>query len=222
MTSTTTFSKWELLHEFDTAIMSRSELCTFANVGEVMPETMSPLTITTLIPSMSRTTKEQISPEVKASPLYITFNTISHWRVAIDILNVFLYHVEPEITLRTKVLGMTVFGHEFVDDDMHKLAVHRNGLRPTSVQMIWDLIKAVWNNKNVVRKCKQFVNEFRGTYDASNMVKFTDLPALFDDLTEKLNDMDYLGRVHGNTSKITSLYQMIVFQTLAEGNTGIC
>lgn len=39
MTSINAFSSWELLHEFDSAVMSPEDLCTFANVGEVSIET---------------------------------------------------------------------------------------------------------------------------------------------------------------------------------------
>ncbi|KAK0411371.1 hypothetical protein QR680_005622 [Steinernema hermaphroditum] len=39
-------TRWELLHEFDTPLLSDQELITRANVGEVLPNAMTPLSIT--------------------------------------------------------------------------------------------------------------------------------------------------------------------------------
>lgn len=220
MTSTTSFTSWELLHEFDSAIMSRNELCTFANIGEVMPDALCPLTISTIMSSINRTSMTQINPGKVASPLYNLFMTISHWRVAINVFDVLLHHVEPKISLTMRVLALTVFGHEIVDDEMHKFVLHRNGLAAMNMRLLWDMIKSAWNNKTVSRKCKLITDTFRGTYDSVNLTKFTDSHALYDDITKNVIGMDYVTYVHSHTSKISSLYQLIAFHTLAEGNTG--
>lgn len=54
MTSKNVFSSWELLHEFDTAVMSDEDMFTFGNVGEVMAQIMTPLTTSILIPSFEK------------------------------------------------------------------------------------------------------------------------------------------------------------------------
>lgn len=220
MTSTTAFSTWELLHEFDTAVMSKQELCTFANVGEVMPEALSPFTMSTLIPAMDRSSIAQISPD-RVSPLYLTFFTLSHWRITINVFNVFLYFLEPEISFRLKVLGMSVFGHEFVDQEIHAMAMHRNGVRAPAIQMLWDLVKAMWNTKKSVEKGKQFVDEYREKNDVLKMVESENLHALFVGLIENVSRIDYLSEMHGRASKIASFYQIIAFHILAEGKTGL-
>lgn len=36
MTSTGSYTSWEIMHEFDTAVMSEEDYFSFGNVGEVM------------------------------------------------------------------------------------------------------------------------------------------------------------------------------------------
>ena len=46
------FNDWELSHEFDTGHLDETEYLTKANLGEVMPGAISPLTITSVLRTM--------------------------------------------------------------------------------------------------------------------------------------------------------------------------
>lgn len=43
-------------------------------------------------------------------------------------MNMFLMFVDKEITLVNKIQGIAMSGHEFMTDDMHKIAIHRHGI----------------------------------------------------------------------------------------------
>lgn len=219
MTSTTAFSSWELLHEFDTAIMSADDLHTFGNVGEVMPEAITPLTITTLGPSLNRAMLSVITPE-KISPLYSALFASSHYRISINVFNAFLSFVEKEITLTNRVHGLAVFGHEFINEKLHRLAVHRNGIgsRRLKLYLVYDLFVSMWRNETIAHEGQQFMDKFRGTYDPHNLAKFPSMKSLYDDLSKKIVEMDYVSEVHCCTTKSITGYEFIVFGILAEGS----
>lgn len=221
MTSTTAFSPWELLHEFDTAIMSEQDLHTFGNVGEVMPEAITPLTFSTLCPSLDRAMLGVIVPE-KITPLYCGLFGISHHRMSINVFNSFLNFMEKEITLPNRVHGLAIFGHEFITEELHKLAVHRNGIMSGRLKLFltYDLFSSMWHNKKIARDGQQFMEKFRGTYDLYNLESFPSMHSLFDDLSKKIVLMDYISGVHCCTTKTVTAYEFIVFQILAEGSNG--
>lgn len=221
MTATQAFSSWELLHEFDTAIMSADDLHTFGNVGEVMPEAITPLTFSTLGPSLNRAMLSVISPE-KVSPLYNGLFALSHFRISINVFNAFLYFVEKSISLTNRVHGIAVFGHEFITEELHRLGVHRNGIgsRRLKLYLLYDLFASMWRNKTIAHEGRQFMDTFRGTYDDHNLEKFASMQSLYEDLSKKIREMDYMCGVHCGTTKTITGYEFIVFQVLAEGGEG--
>lgn len=221
MTSTTALSSWELLHELDSAIMSEDDLHTFGNVGEVMPEAVTPLTCSIVGPSLNRTMLTVIIPE-KISPLYSALFALSHYRSSINVFNAFLRCVEKEISLTNRVHGLAVFGHEFIDEEMHRLAVHRNGIasKRLLLYLVYDLFSTMWRNKSIARKGQQFMERFRGTYDTPNLKKFPSMESLYEDLSKKIVEMDYVTEVHCCTTKSMTGYGFIMFRILAEGSEG--
>lgn len=61
ITTLNALSNWELLHEMDTPVMSPDDLFTFANVGEVFPDAVTPLTYSTVVYMLQRTTSRNIT-----------------------------------------------------------------------------------------------------------------------------------------------------------------
>lgn len=221
ITSTTAFSSWELLHEFDTAIMSADDLHTFGNVGEVMPEAVTPLTMSIVGPSLNRAMLSVIAPE-KLTSLHNAVLASSHYRTSINVFNAFLHCVEKEITLTNRVHGLVVFGHEFINEELHRVAMHRNGIASHRLKLflMYDLISSMWRNKTIARDGQQFMEKFRGTYDTHNLKKFPSMQSLYEDLSGKILEMDYVSGVHCSTTKAITGYEFIVFQILAEGSKG--
>lgn len=55
----------------------------------------------------------------------------------------FLQAVERNITLENRMHGLIVFGHDFINDDIHRIALRRNGAASPqkTLPIIWDLLK---------------------------------------------------------------------------------
>lgn len=163
MTSVKAFTPWELLHEFDTAIMSPEDVSTFGNIGEVwwlsylsyhvpnkstilfdqvLPEVITPLTQSTF----GRVLEKNMCKNVlrrDSSPFYASICRISHYRMAFEVYNMFLQAVEKDITLENRMYGLIVFGHDFISDDIHRIALKRNGVATTrkTLPIMWDVLK---------------------------------------------------------------------------------
>lgn len=221
MTSTNVFSPWELLHEFDTAVMSDEEIFTFGNVGEVMPNVMYPLTTSILIPSFEKGLLKNF-PLATESNHFNQLMNVSHHRLSMNVFMVFMRLVKKEISIENRAHGITIFGHEFITDEIHRLAKHRFGLASKSleIQYIWNVIKASWNGKGRVRELENFMAAFSGTYSRINLEKFSSLTELYDDISMKLKDhFSYVQSIHGLTTMLTTCFQIIMFSTLSEGKT---
>lgn len=221
MTSKNVFSPWELLHEFDTAVMSDEEIFTFANVGEVMPNTMHPLTTSILMPSFEKGLLENFPLTIESNYFGQLMN-VSHHRLSMNVFMVFMRLVKKQITIQNRAHGIAIFGHEFVTDEIHRLAKHRFGLASKSLEMryIWNVIKAFWNGRSKVLELEKFNNNFNGTYSKANLEKFSSLLELYDDISTKVKDnLSYVLSIHGLTTMLTTCFQIIMFSTLSEGKT---
>lgn len=220
MTSKNVFSPWELLHEMDTAVMSDEEMFTFGNVGEVMPNIMHPLTTSILIPSFELGLLKNFPLTIESNYFNQLMN-VSHHRLSMNVFMVFMRLVKEKITIENRAHGIAIFGHEFVTDEIHRLAKHRFGLASKSLEMqyIWNVVRASWNGKRKVRELEKFMAGFNGIYSGSTLEKFS-LMELYNDISMKLKDhFSYVQSIHGLTTMLTTCYQIIMFSTLSEGKT---
>lgn len=157
------------------------------------------------------------------SPFYAGLTRSSHYRMAFEVCNMFLSAVEKKITLENKMHGIIVFGHDFITDDIHRIALHRNG--PATVKktwpIIWNLLKDLFLNSRKCEALQKFTETFIGTYDPMNLSKFKSAADLFVNLKFNVEKMSYPALVHGSTSKSSLFYQIIALTILAEHNTGL-
>lgn len=219
MTATKSFSAWELLHEMDTAVMSDEDLFTFGNVGEVMPEVMSPLTSSVLVKSFESGLFRNfpICPEGK---FFYQIMAISHNRLEMNVFGVFLRIVNKEITIQNRVHGLSVFGHEFLTEEIHRLAVHRYGVASKFLEL-WNIVyifKCGWSGKSIIDGLGRFMKKFIGHFDRRNLKQFQSMNDLYDDLTQRYEDeFNYVQGIHGLSSMMSSVYQIILLSTIGEG-----
>lgn len=219
MTSTKALTSWELMHEFDTAVMSEQDYFTFGNVGEVMSQTATPLTLSALVPSFEKGLIQNF-PIYKPSTYFNQIMAISHSRLAINVFSVFMRNCKSEISMENRVHGITIIGHEFITEEIHKIAVHRYGVssKLTEMYFMWIALKTGWNGKSKVEQLNRFMEKFNGTYNRRHLRVFPSLKALYEDITMKIGDQfEYVQRVHGATTMICTIYQIIIFSALAEG-----
>lgn len=216
MTSLNAFTSWELLHEFDTVIMSDDDLHTFGNVGEVMPVAFTPLT-TAVIQSLELGMRQNF-PNPIDSKCYNHIMAISHHRLAMPVFNVFMQVVKEDVTMENKVHSLTVFGHEFITDEIHQIARHRYGLatKMLELQSMWTAFKYAWGVKKSLATVNAFMDDFVGTYDHKNARWVSSGKALHADITTRLGD-DFLKvtSVHGGVTMLSVVYQIITFSMLS-------
>lgn len=82
-------------------------------------------------------------PDNDFSGLYSRFGQISHYRFALQVYSLFFQMVDKDVTLADRVYALSVFGHDYITDKIHKIALHRNGLPTMKRRLlgIWDLIE---------------------------------------------------------------------------------
>lgn len=208
------------MHEFDTAVMSGEDLFSFGNVGEVMPETLTPLSISVVLPSfenglMIHSPIEILKP-ISASRIF----SLAYNRVTMNIFTVVLKAVKQEITIQNRLHELSIFGHHFITDEIHKIAVERNGTmsKLTELGVICHLIKYGWKTSSIVQELFQFMAKFIGTYNRHNLEMFKSLNDIYDDVTQKIGtNLYYVQGVHGLSTMMCSMYQTVLFTSLAEG-----
>lgn len=190
----------------------------FFQVGEVLPQATTPLAISILVPSFERGLLNNFL-FAENSKYFNQIMGVSHNRIAMNVFNVFLRFVKSEISIENRVHGLSMFGHEFVTEDIHKIAVHRHGVtnKIKEYLLMLSTFKAIWTSKSKVKKLKCFMDNFKGTYNSDNVRKFKSSLDLYEDITMKIGSaLDNAQNVHGMVSMITTIYQIVLFSILAE------
>lgn len=85
----TTFNAWtdfELLHEFDVPTMTDREVFTLANVGEVMPGAITPLSNTIVNDNLDRIIYSHV--QKTSTPFIKKFFTTTHHHTILNVINV--------------------------------------------------------------------------------------------------------------------------------------
>lgn len=223
MTSINSFTQWELMHEFDTAVMSEEDYFTFGNVGEVMSQAVTPLTISALVPSFEAGLLKNF-PIHKEGKFFNQIMAISHSRIAMNVFSVFMRMCKQEISMENRVHGIAIMGHEFITEKIHQIAVHRYGVASkfTELFYIWFALKTGWTGKAKVDELNKFMEKFNGTYNRRHLRMFPSLKALYEDVTVKIGDgFQYVQSVHGVSTMMCTIYQIILFSAMAEGKKEI-
>ncbi|KOC62505.1 Cleft lip and palate transmembrane protein 1-like protein [Habropoda laboriosa] len=115
----TTLYSWtdfELTHELDTSVPSDIDIITFANVGEVFPNPMSPLTISVIIGAFETGICNAFHIANRI------FFTVVGMKCAINYYNMFLQDPSKKITLLNKVIDIAVCGNLVVTPEIHKVS----------------------------------------------------------------------------------------------------
>lgn len=222
MTSTHAFTSWELLHEFDTPVMTDEDLMTFGNTGEVFPLPVSTLSMTSNLNVMSDGLVEVITHK-KPLKFFKEMISVTHHRVGLTIFNTFTTHVEKEVTFENRAHALLVFGHQFLDDKANKIAAHRNGYGTKwhKLYMMYDAFKTCRSLRKGIEDLRNYmVKNVIERYSTENLSKFDSMIELYKDLVKSLYEMQIANKHHLNATKANTIYEMVVFASLAEGSKG--
>lgn len=141
VTSLNAFSNFELLHEFDDAVMSPEDFFTRANIGEAMPGAASSLTISVMGKLFEKAIRKLM--RVKPSSLFHTcFPNFSN-HLFLNANQTSLKFVGKEISVGNKVESLAVYGYDYITPDIHKVALHRNKKQNPlqSIGMVWGVLR---------------------------------------------------------------------------------
>lgn len=189
-----------------------------------MPEAMTPLSMTVVVPSFERGLMNYSPIKLEISEFSNMVFGIAYNRITVNVFNMVLKAVKKEITIQNRLHELSIFGHAFITDEIHKLAIQRNGTlsKLTELGLIFHLVKYGWKTKAIVDELLQFMEKFIGTYNRRNLRLFQSLNELYDDVTQKIGDsFSKVQGVHGLSTMMCSMLQTILFTSLAEGKTEI-
>lgn len=131
-------------HELKTSMKFRLNFIktTILLVSQVLPEPVTPLTYSTLVRIVDVNMCRNVL-RCDPSPFFPSISRVSHHRVAFEVCNMFMQAVEPTVTMENRMHGMIVFGHEFINERIHRIALERNGLATSrkKTPLLWDVAK---------------------------------------------------------------------------------
>lgn len=226
ITTNNQLSNWELLHEMDTAVMSPDDLFSFANVGEVMPGCMTPLTSSTIMNALQIATLRAVKqyPYRYRSRFEASYAR-THHRLSMNVYQIFLPAREPQISLADQILCIAVSGNEYITPEMHRISVQRNGIQSggDKITKLVDVLKCCWSNGSVVARLRSFMDMFRGRFSAENLrTNFANYDArqFAGEIDFELLDVDRLQDafwIHTHASMVSTTSQLFAGITLAAG-----
>ncbi|ODN03553.1 hypothetical protein Ocin01_03125, partial [Orchesella cincta] len=132
LTALDAWTDFELLHELDAAIRTKTDRFTTANTGEVLPKAIHMITQT-----MTRCLDYNVARQVyfrkgdnfaKVSPYVTSFCMLSQQRLFLNMFHCLYATVESEISTALICVDQTVFGRQVIDEQLLKIAVERYGV----------------------------------------------------------------------------------------------
>ena len=109
------WSDYELRHEFDSPVLTKTELLTRANIGEVAPDANSPLStsITGRIGDhLFQANWKRMASSLSETNPWVNGRVLASWEhhSFLNVINGFHRYVQPEISNMDRAIDMGVFG----------------------------------------------------------------------------------------------------------------
>ncbi|XP_023322862.1 uncharacterized protein LOC111697188 isoform X2 [Eurytemora carolleeae] len=211
------YTDWEISHEFDSPRPSEKEIWTKANLGEVVPGAMTPLTRSTLIQAMDRilqlnTSLKENNPRFYSPYSWSWIQTIQHHNV-LDVINGVLRWPESNLSFVSKAVDYAVFGHEVTSQAMLDTALHRHGGRD-DVTTNLNLIRDMLTHTKIHNLEKDKFDELEFLQQIQKLKCPKQILAKIDTQWNLLARITY---VHIKNSELSSAYQTIVFLIISGG-----
>ncbi|XP_012537594.1 prodigiosin synthesizing transferase PigC isoform X1 [Monomorium pharaonis] len=208
----TTINIWtdfEIMHELDSGVPCDVDLMTFANVGEVLPYPVTPLSISTLIKVLN------LSLSAKFNNFDNNYLHMIGMRCAINYLDSTLQDVDREITMTNKMIDLAICGRVVITPQIHEAAIKKYGIvsKWRRIYMLYDMIKSAWMNDAMVKKAIDTFHKY--TLDAN---EFDTPHELYNTLNKKYGEIFLIGKSHNLVSFVSVSYQMIAMSLLTNGN----
>ena len=207
----TTLYAWtdfELTHELDCGVPGDSDLITFANVGEVFPNPISPLTHSMILKAFNAEINKTYGSVSRQF-----FYTVG-MRVAMNYYNMFLRDPRKEIVILNKVAEIALCGEVVITPEIHRIGLERNGEATASrrIAMLYRmLMDAVWNSK-VEKRAKEICADL-----ILKPEEFHTAYSLYNEINRKYPVYVEATGCHMHTSRVSVSFQILAMALLMKG-----
>ncbi|XP_043593465.1 putative phosphoenolpyruvate synthase [Bombus pyrosoma] len=208
ITTLYTWTDFELMHELDSGVPSDIDIFTFANVGEVFPYPISPLSI-----SMTNRVLNSSTATAFQSLDRIFFHIVT-MKCCVNYYNMFLRNPSETITLLNKVADIAISGAVLVTPETLKVACDRNGVssRLDRILLLCDMVKDAMKNsakEKTAQKIRQNLN--------LNAEDFHTAYSLYNEINQHRDEYLMAGECHLHTSRVSVIYQIFAMGLLTSG-----
>lgn len=179
----TTINAWtdfEIMHELDSGVPSDVDLMTFANIGEVLPYPISPLSISTIIKVLN------LSLCAKFDKFDCCYLHMIGMRCTMNYLDSTLQDVNKEMTMMNKMIDLAICGRVVTTPEVHAAAIEKYGIvnKWRRLYVMYETFITAWTNDALVKKTINIFNEY--TLDAN---EFDTPHDLYNTLNEKYGEI---------------------------------
>ncbi|XP_070162550.1 rifampicin phosphotransferase-like isoform X2 [Polyergus mexicanus] len=207
----TTINAWtdfELMHELDSEVPSDIDLITFANVEEVLPHPISPLSSSTIVKILN------LSIGAKYN-LDCTYLHMVRMRCAINYFNSTLRDVDKEITIVNKMIDLALCGRVVMTPEIHQFAVEKYGVasRWRKMYLMYDMFKTTWMGDAIIKAATDVFNNC-----TLNANEFDTSRNLYSVINKKYKELFRIAQCHNAASMMNISYQMIAMSFLTKGS----
>ncbi|XP_076168383.1 rifampicin phosphotransferase-like isoform X2 [Ptiloglossa arizonensis] len=208
ITTLYTWTEFEITHELGTGVPSDIDILTFANVGEVFPNPLSPLTISIIINAFNKAICDAYCISDRR------FMNVVGMKCMLNYYNTFLRHPNEKITLLNKVTDIAVSGKVVITPEIHKIARERNleaGVLHNFI-VLYRLIREVMYNTATEIAAKE--NDRNLVLDTEN---FNTTYSLYNEINQKFPGYLKATMYHMHTSRVNVSYQIFAMSLLTSG-----
>ncbi|KAG7162152.1 Pyruvate phosphate dikinase, PEP/pyruvate binding domain-containing protein [Homarus americanus] len=212
------WTDYEVTHEQDSAVLCDHELLTRGNTGEVLPGSITPLTLSVLPPALDLAFYMELCHWERYShtlePYFAHLSPIYSTQVFLNMLQMQYRYNDKEMNLVNRAIDLIVYGHDVSTEQFVQWGVERFGLQSKLIKMYQTflLLFDVLSLGGHVRRCKQKFADY--TLACGWAVSSV---SLYKEISRRLPDLLEVSRTHNITSKVSSSTECIAFILLGEG-----
>ncbi|CAH1955179.1 unnamed protein product [Acanthoscelides obtectus] len=210
ITTLSLWSDYEFDHETDSPILTNTSVLTIANVKEVIPNSMTILTETSVIREVDASIQKFAIDNYDPCSSKGLRPFMHH--AMLDVVASIHKNVAKEVHVSSLILDLAIFGHPVLDNKLNHILIKRNGITPI-ISKVKDFLRVI----NAVLKNKQILKE---SVEAAKRISLEELkgpmPIIYNKIKEALKDLEIVALCHSRTSTVSVFYQVVAINVLLE------
>lgn len=210
-------NEYELTHELDSPIPTKHDISTKANVGEVCPGAVTPLTISVQITMLdvaflNDLYKKAMVRGMEQCPYGGFLLKTSYNQLNLNVLNtMFLMNSAKEDKIKSQLQDLNLYGHKVGNKEYRKRGIQRFGIASNFKPMEM-LFRIIWSTYGLKKDIKRVESNFRKlNFNPEGFVKAQDL---YNELTKKMAFLFQTCSIHGAASSYSSVMNILTMSTM--------